>query len=233
MTPQEAKRQRRKLQKEIANELRAADRIKLHQLDEHIAHARKKRRAALQEVRRVCKLARFELKERQQKERERIRDEQRRQRLERRTGCQAARLATSVEGKAEIERLRLERKQTKSEQRVIERAGKAPRLYSTHGERKQESDDTVRRDIPSELIPVFNRVRSRIKGSARRSRSEAFLEWAHENPDEVLSVQQADAERYLAKLVKEQHQHRGAMRKASRYKLTEAEIKKRLANVPF
>jgi hypothetical protein len=233
MTPTEAKQQRRKLQKEIAAELRAQDRIKLHQLDQHITAARKNRRAALIEVRRICKLARFELKERQKQERERVRDEQRRQRLERRVGCQAARVATSLDGKSEIERLRLERKRTKAEQRIIERAGKVVRVRSTAKERKQESDDTVRRDIPAELVPVFDKVRARIKGSARRSRSEEFLEWAHENPDEVLAVQQADADRYLVKLVKEQRAHKGEMRKASRYKLTDEQVKKRLADVPF
>jgi hypothetical protein len=42
---------------------------------------------------------------------------------------------------------------------------------------------------------VFDKHRRSFKGSARRSRTEQFLEWAQENPDEVLVVQQAEADK--------------------------------------
>jgi hypothetical protein len=54
-------------------------------------------------------------------------------------------------------------------QKPIGRVRKASR------EREAESDDEVRRDIPSELVGVFNRVRRNIRGNDRKSRSEAFL----------------------------------------------------------
>lgn len=51
-------------------------------------------------------------------------------------------------------------------------------------ERRAESDDEVRHNIPPHLIGLFNRVRKGIKGSARKSRTEEFLEYVEEHPDE-------------------------------------------------
>jgi len=70
-------------------------------------------------------------------------------------------------------------------------------------ERESESDDEVRRDIPPELVGVFNKVRHHIKGNDRKSRSEAFLEWAEENPGEIYAMQEQEAAREIKRLVKE------------------------------
>jgi hypothetical protein len=51
-------------------------------------------------------------------------------------------------------------------------------------ERKSESDDEVRSNIPEELVPLFNRVRRSIKPGLRKSRTEAFLEYVEEHPGE-------------------------------------------------
>ena len=37
-------------------------------------------------------------------------------------------------------------------------------------------------------------MKKKIKGGPRRSRTEAFLEWAEENPGEIVAIQQAGAE---------------------------------------
>jgi hypothetical protein len=113
---------------------------------------------------------------------------------------------------------------------VIDRAGRAPRLRSTSRERSQESDDAVRSNLPEDLVPVFDSVRKQIKGTARRTRTEAFLEWAEENPDEVVQVQQAKADRFLRELLAEQKRHVHGMRKTGRH---DAELARRLADVPF
>lgn len=58
-------------------------------------------------------------------------------------------------------------------------------------ERASESDDTVIADLEAhhpELVPVFRKMKAQIKGGPRRSRTEAMLEWAEENPDEVASM---------------------------------------------
>jgi len=73
-------------------------------------------------------------------------------------------------------------------------------------ERKSESDDSVRGNISRDLLPVFNAVREIIKAGPRRTRTEAFLEWVHENPETVLNLQAEAANRDVRRLVAEQHE---------------------------
>jgi hypothetical protein len=51
-------------------------------------------------------------------------------------------------------------------------------------ERRGESDDEVRANIPEELIPLFNRVKRAIKAGKRMTRTEAFMKYAEEHPGE-------------------------------------------------
>ena len=67
----------------------------------------------------------------------------------------------------------------------------------------------MRRDIPPELVGVFNKVRRNIKGTDRKSRSEAFLEWAEENPGEIYAMQEQEAAREIKRLVKEYQREAG------------------------
>ena len=80
---------------------------------------------------------------------------------------------------------------------------------------------------------MFNKHRRFIKGSARRSRTEAFLEWAAENPDEVLVAQQAEADRALKDLIKQQHELERTVRNQRRYKRTPKTLAQLLWDVPF
>jgi hypothetical protein len=82
-------------------------------------------------------------------------------------------------------------------------------------------------------VPVFDKHRRGIKGSARRSRTEAFLEWAAENPDEVLLVQQAEADKALYELLKQERELGRTMRAGTRYKKSPTELAKLLEGVPF
>lgn len=66
-----------------------------------------------------------------------------------------------------------------------------------------ESDDAVRRDIPPDLVPVFNKVKSRIKGKRTRDRTEAFLEWVEENQDAVIAMQAQAADVDVERLIRE------------------------------
>src|SRR6185295_17647714 len=51
-----------------------------------------------------------------------------------------------------------------------------------------ESDDEVRANIPPDLVPLFERVKRGIKGSARESRTEAFLRYVEEHPREQFAA---------------------------------------------
>lgn len=61
----------------------------------------------------------------------------------------------------------------------------------------------MRGNIPADLVPLFERVKRQIKGSDRESRTEAFLHYAEENPDEVLAIIEERAQRELARLERE------------------------------
>ena len=73
-------------------------------------------------------------------------------------------------------------------------------VRSVYRERTSESDDEVLGNIPRGLVKVFDKVRRHIKGSDRKSRTEAFLEWVEENPGEVYAIQERDAEREVRRL---------------------------------
>lgn len=234
MTPAQHKSNHRQLMKEIGNELRAKDRITLNQIRARIHEAQAKRRVDVANARHSCRAARTALRERQEAERERLKYDQAAARIARRGACQQSQDQARSEGRAAVDQWKGNLHSTRKEQKVIERAGKAPRLRSTSRERSQESDDQVRSNIPHELVPVFNKVRAKMKASSRRSRTEAFLEWAHENPDEIVQVQQADADRDLKRLIAQEKEQNRVMRKATRYtKLSKEEVTKRLADVPF
>ena len=46
----------------------------------------------------------------------------------------------------------------------------------------------MRGNIPPDLVGLWERVKRSIKDSSRMSRTEAFLHYAEEHPDEVLAV---------------------------------------------
>jgi hypothetical protein len=56
------------------------------------------------------------------------------------------------------------------------------RARDARRERQSESDDEVRRNLLAGMAKVFDKVKRHVKGSERKSRTEAFLEWAEENP---------------------------------------------------
>ena len=57
---------------------------------------------------------------------------------------------------------------------------------TTAVERRSESDDEVRGNIPAELVGLFDKVRRSIKAGPRETRTEAFLRYAEEHPSEYL-----------------------------------------------
>ena len=72
-------------------------------------------------------------------------------------------------------------------QRLLKERERTRIKRSTARERAQESDDAVRSNLEPEMLPVWERVKRGIRGGPRRTRTEAFLEWVGEHPDEVLA----------------------------------------------
>lgn len=225
--------ERKQLQRELAEHLRDKDTAQLRLLRAQIGAARVERRSRLIRARVQCRVAREGLKERQAAERARLLIEHREQRSQGKTACEIGKEQAKREG------LELERgaKRTLKEERIYQRrireAGKPVKVRATARELGQEDDDRVRSNLPAELVPVFDSVRKKIKGSARRTRTEAFLEWAEENPEEILAVQEAQSEKYLRDLLKQQREFGRSVRKAGRYQQTPEELEALLAAVPF
>ena len=128
--------------------------------------------------------------------------------------CALRALEERQRGRAKVERGRAQLKEAQAFNKQIESAGRPPRARSTSRERAQESDDAVRSNLPADMVRVFDAVRKHIKGGPRKTRTEAFFEWAEENPEEVWSVLQHQADRELAKLLAEQEQTTKAYKRA-------------------
>src|SRR6188768_3502527 len=173
---------RKRLMREIEHERRAKVMQRLTELGVLLKAAREARREAIDRIRFQCRKAREKL----------------------RNVCGARRERAEVVN-ARAREMHEERHLDKLQRTAGKRSATKPigRVRNAARERESESDDAVRRDIPPELVSVFNKVRRNIKGSDHRTRSEAFLEWAEENPGEIYAMQEQEAAREIKRLVKE------------------------------
>lgn len=224
---------RKRLQRELAEHLREKDRAALGLLRAKIVAARVERRQRLHSARQACRGALLSLRDRQRSERQQLTREHQAERAEGRTTCLTGKERAKEEGLGFERAAEAEYKEERTFQRQIQRAGKPPRERSTARERSQEDDDAVRNNLPPELVAVFEKHRKSFKGTAKRSRTEAFLEWAEENPDEVLLVQQAEADRALHELLKQERELGRSVRDGRRYKKSPRDLERLLAEVPF
>lgn len=100
-----------------------------------------------------------------------------------------------------------------AELRRIEKAGRARTkqapaetcLSCTH-----ETDDQVRANLTSDLVPLFDEVSRSIKGGLNQSRTEAFLKFAESHPDKVLATSSHEAHTRVEALEKEHRDLTGA-----------------------
>ncbi len=91
-------------------------------------------------------------------------------------------------------------------------------------ERRQDSDDEVHNAIPEEWVPLWEQVKRSIKATPNRSRLEGFTEYVKANPNDELSVSQANADREIAKLIREERKLSRAMKKARPRRPTAEEL---------
>ena len=183
-----------------------------------IRKAKQRRRLALKRARLSCRSARARVREQIRRYRSseisRINGEVREMRNAARAQCQARKHRIQSAGARAIERRDAERRAEAQLQSRLDRATRlATRKRTTALERREESDDAVRSNLPRELLPVFERVKRAINGTRRRSRTETFLEWAQEHPEDVLEYQGDATDRDVRRLVAE-------------YELNERELRK-------
>lgn len=234
------RREKARLRRELAAELRRKDREKLRTLREAIRAAQQKRRELVKGAVERCRAERARLRQNYRTRKAQLlaelKAERAREKQLARDRCRARKRGARAEGttalgvaestfrneRAFMRELRRAELDAKARQRELRRSSSA-------AERRAESDDEVRANLSPELVPVFNRVRGSIRPSRRASRTEVFLRWAEEHPDEVIAFEAERADREVAELVREHQKHQRAMRTRARYRRPETA----LSEVPF
>lgn len=239
LSPAEGRRQRKELFRSIRIEERRKQRAALAELHRAVQAAREARRGALKQAKHLCSRHRREIRARLKGERARLlielRERARREKAAARENCdleigQARDLVT----KHQVARQALIAERTyRAEIRRIERGQKAAKKEAHRTararERARESDEEVTGNLEPHLIGLWHRVKSRIKGSDRMSRTEAFLHYAEEHPHEYLEAIEDRTEAMLRDLEeKERHAHRALKRAIPRHVLAKA-----AGEVPF
>lgn len=220
--------------------IRARERAELARLRLELAGAKAQRKRLVSEARALCKRGRLTLIEKIRAERAALKLKAAAARKAERAACRARKAVARSSGARSVAAVKTaivaERALVKAQRlqagavprRTAEEIAKARRLS---GERLNESHDAVLRDIPEELAGVWASVGKRFKGGqgGAHRRAVQFLEWAEENPGEVVAYQQTIADRELARLMREER----ALHKKTRMRKTKAEIEAELAAVPF
>jgi hypothetical protein len=218
MTPAQARRDRRALLKEIAKDERLRARQHLLALKDAIQDARAAHRQSLVHAKESCRSARLNARRGASELRARLLLELRAAVAAERhaahlTCAQGRKLASEAKERRSKTKLELAaERQFRREIKRIERSNRARRseiVKASRKERGAESDDTVRGNIPPELVALFERVKGRIKAGDRWTRTEAFLHYAEEHPREVLASIEDESEAKLADL---ERQYRDAQR---------------------
>lgn len=234
LTLVQAKANKKAILKDIERDQRRKDRELLRSLREQIttakAYLREERAKAVQR----CRQERQSLKERLKQKRAallaQLRETERAERQAARGSCSLDKKKATAEAREALQKLRAERKERLSTIRILRGKTGKKQSYSTAKERRQESDDEVRSNLPADLLPLFEKVRGKIKGSAKKSRSEAFLEYAESHPSEVLEAQENEAESALNDLIAQYYKQEKEIKSAKRYSKKRLES---LSDVPF
>lgn len=219
------------LRKDIERHHKQAARSKLSLLRKAVQDARHWHRAAMQDVRRQCKDIRLNVRVRIKEMRARARKQLAaialRERAKATDLCRRMKADARAKFKDAISRQRANLEAERSFQRELRRIEHAAKVraaehpHASYLERKSESDDLVRANIPSDLIPLFERIKNKIRGNAKMSRTETFLHYVEEHPDEQLAAIEHEAHQQLRRLERQHAEERKASKRA------------RLADVPF
>jgi hypothetical protein len=188
-----------KIRREIERDRRAAQHRHVSELRALISLAILARRERRHEIRTQCATARRKLRQQ----------------------CALRQERAKLEGAARIAQRKRELRDEKHTERLLRSADRRllkGSVRSTRAERRHESDDEVRGNIPRELVAAFDKHKKQIRGTQRRTRTEAFLQWAEENAGEVYALQNEQADRDIVTMVK---QHNREARKVGRAQLAE------------
>jgi hypothetical protein len=222
LTRAEGRRQRRAIMQQIEREHRKQQREQLAHLRQALRDARALRRVALRQAKERCRTDRIAARARARDLRARLmaelREAVRAERLHAKDAC-ATGLAEARGIANKVQRARAElaaEQQYRRELKRIERGNRQrfkETRRATQKERQAESDDEVRGNIPPDLVGLWERVKRSIKGSPRMSRTEAFLHYAEEHPDEVLAVIEDKTEAMVRELEQQEREASRALKR--------------------
>ncbi len=233
LSNEQARRQRKALRAEIAREHAKKERAKLEELREKIRAASARRQSAVRAIVERCRIERRKQTDAAKRTREQLRAEIEEQRGKARARCRACKAEARAAGLPDIELAEKEYRAERALQQELRHIEgwmrKRDKGTRTALERRQESDDEVRNAIPEEWVPLWEQVKRSIKATPNRSRLEAFTEYVEANPSDVLSVSQENADREIAKLIREERRLSRTMKKARPRRPTAEE----LAAIPF
>ena len=239
LTRAEGKRQKRALDKQRAVALKQAARAKVRELRAALKRARAERPHHVRAARTLCQQHRRLLvrraKERKGRLLRELADVTRQEREAARARCVEGKQRARVSALSRLEKAKHELHHERAYQadlRRIEANNRAQRCTvgkACSAERRSESDGEVAGNLPPELVPLFERMKRKIKSSTRQSRTEAFLHYAEEHPREVIAAQEHGIDATIRQM-EAQHDRALKLAKASpRRRYTPEE----LAAVPF
>ena len=184
------------VRREIERGLRERQRAKLKEVRAAIKAARASKREGVKGARLGCKLAR-----------RLVADECATMRANARHACSTAIERARARGDSEVVAALAELADERSLQRAgraLQKAQKATKGRVSARERRAESDDEVKGNIPRELHAVYDRVKRGLPRKERASRTEVFLEWVAEHADEVAEIQADEDYRAIATMQREE-----------------------------
>lgn len=196
--------------KQVDAELRAELRAQRKAIAAYLATVKRRRAGAVAKAREQCRRSRERANARAREVRAAASREARAIQEAARRSCKAGVKRARKTGTREQSDLERARKLAILDERVATtKRGAKSTPRSTRRERASESDDEVAGNVESSLEPVWRAVARQFKPKPRLSRTEQFLQWVEENPDEVLALQHPDvgdvvkeAEAELARLDK-------------------------------
>jgi len=220
-----------KLHRELAKDLRDKDRAKLKALRTALAEAKVSRSRALKEIVRRCCAAKAKARERRLQAKESYREA--RETVRATSGTCAAERATLRLAGVSLSEQRRAYEDARKDYRESRTSLRAAPSRHTSSEAKAESAEAVEANLDADMVPVWRAVRSTIKARPGISRTEAFLQWAHDSPGEVWSIRNEQTEKAVVALKREERAHYAAMKAESRYQRSPEKLAADLAAVPF
>lgn len=215
---------KRQLRKELERDFRDKQKKKLAKLREGVKQAKAAKRARMKAVTRGCAKARKATAQyiaaERKRERERINAERDRLQAQDRAACEVRRGKVSKRAVGRVDKAEGELRAERGRQRTYSiytkpaKLGRAPggtRKPRKASERARESDEQVARNLPPELLPVWQRVKRRIKATDKMTRTEAFMQWVHDHSAEVQEIEAQEAERGVDEWVAQEVEQRAAM----------------------